>query len=116
MERAEENFVVGKSMLFHENSNRIIRLYQFFGKLHGADIIQIFQKCLTGIFFKQAAEVLAGDGQGSGSLIKCERFLVVGPDPFHDFCDPLPVPVIFHGKIRRSFGAVIPAKKVQEFV
>ena len=87
MESAEENFVVGKSMLFHENSDRIIRLYQLFGKLHGADIIQIFQKCLTGIFFKQAAEVLAGDGQGSGSLIKCERFPVVGTDPFHDLCD-----------------------------
>ena len=55
---------------------------------HDPDIIDVFQKCLSGIFFKNSAEIFPAESEISCRIIQCQRFPVMFPHPVHSLNDP----------------------------
>ena len=58
-EGSKKYLIIGKSVSFHQGSDRIVAGEQVFGQVHGADVVQIFEERLPGVFFEQSAKVFS---------------------------------------------------------
>ena len=115
-EGSKKYLIIGKSVFFHQGSDRIVAGEQVFGQVHGADVVQIFEERLPGVFFEQSAKVFSRDGEQGSRRVEGQIFLIMRPDPFHHAGDPQPVAVVVSGDSRAGDCAVVTAQNVQKFI
>lgn len=66
-------------------------------KLHGSDGRNVFEKCLSGAFFKETAEIFPADAERGSRIVKGQGIAVVFLHPVHDLGDPLEVQIPGYG-------------------